>query len=208
MDWPVVQRGPSGRSGFTGGLERPQAAQLAEKNSSLYTWGFPETPHSSPRECTGRGGCMGRSFGLVRFAFICIVSGLLAALTGCSSTSPTTNANFPAPAKIVLSPATAVSLDVGGTTQTFTANPQNNKGTTVTTPVSFLSSNTSVLTIASNGLGCAGTWDSLTTPQICTPGPVGVAEVTATSHGISSPPTTVYVHQHIDNISISLVPGQ
>ena len=32
--------------------------------------------------------------------------------------------------------------------------------------------------------------------------------MTATSHGISSPPTTVYVHQHIDNISISLIPGQ
>ncbi len=151
---------------------------------------------------------MGRSSGLVGFAFLCIMSTLLAALTGCSSSSPTKNTNFPAPAKIVLSPATTVSLDVGSTTQTFTATPQNNKGATITTPVSFLSSNTSVLTIASNGLACAGTWDSLTTPQICTPGPVGVAEVTATSHGISSPPATVYVHQRIDSVAISLVPGQ
>lgn len=151
---------------------------------------------------------MGRSFDLVRFAFICMIASLIAALTGCSSSSPTVNTPFPVPAKIILSPATEVSLDVGSATQTFTATPQNNKGTTVTTPVSFLSSNTSVLTVASNGLACAGTWDSLTTPQICTPGPVGVATVTATSHGISSPPTTVYVHQHVDNISISLVPGQ
>ena len=151
---------------------------------------------------------MGRSFDLVRFAFICIIASLIAALTGCSSSSPTVNTPFPVPAKIILSPATEVSLDVGSATQAFTATPQNNKGTTVTTPVSFLSSNTSVLTVASNGLACAGTWDSLTTPQICTPGPVGVATVTATSHGISSPPTTVYVHQHVDNISISLVPGQ
>ena len=149
---------------------------------------------------------MGRSFDSA--AFICIIGSLIAVLTGCSSSSPTRATSFPAPAKIVLAPAAPVSLDVGSTTQTFTATPQNNKGTTVTTPISFLSSNTSVVTIASNGLACAGTWDSLTSPQICTPGPVGVAEITATSHGISSPPTTVYVHQHIDNISISLVPGQ
>src|SRR5205085_9895810 len=38
--------------------------------------------------------------------------------------------------------------------------------------------------------------------------PVGVGDVTATSHGISSPPTTVYVHQHIDKIVISAIPGQ
>jgi len=62
--------------------------------------------------------------------------------------------------------------------------------------------------VANNGTACAGTWDSLSTPQICTPGPVGVADVTATSHGISSPPTTVYVHQHIDKIVISAIPGQ
>ncbi len=151
---------------------------------------------------------MGRSFDLVRFASVCIIGCLIAALTSCSSSSPTRETPFPVPAKIVLSPAAPVSLDVGSTTQTFTATPQNNKGAIITTPVSFLSSNTSVLTIATNGLACAGTWDSLTTPQICTPGPVGVAEVTATSHGISSPPTTVYVHQRIDNISIGLVPGQ
>jgi len=151
---------------------------------------------------------MGRSFDSVGLVWICIMGSLIAALTGCSSSSPTVSTPFPAPAKIILSPATTVSLDVGSTTQAFTATPQNNKGTTITTPVSFLSNNTSVLTVAGNGLACAGTWDSLTTPQVCTPGPVGVAEVTATSHGISSPPTIVYVHQHVDNISISLVPGQ
>ncbi len=151
---------------------------------------------------------MGRSSGSVGFALICMMSSLIAALTSCSSSSPTNATSFPAPAKINLSPATEVSLDVGSFTQVFTATPENNKGITITTPVAFLSSNTSVLTIASNGRACAGTWDSLTTPQICTPGPAGVAEVTATSHGISSPPTTVYVHQHIDSISISLVPGQ
>ncbi len=145
---------------------------------------------------------MGRSFhSLVRFLFLCSIVVLIAALTGCSSSGPTTNAPFPVPAKLSLSPATPVSLDVGSTSQTFSASPTNNLGTALTTPVSFLSSNTSVLTVATNGMACAGTWDSLTAPQICTPGAVGVAQVTATSHGISSPPTPVYVHQRIDNVS-------
>jgi len=151
---------------------------------------------------------MGRSFCIVRLAFIFIAVSLIAALTGCSSSSPTTTTNFPTPANISLSPANPVSLDAGSASQTFTASPRNSKNTAITTPVTFLSSNTAVLTIATNGLACAGTWDSLTAPQICTPGPVGVAQVTARSHGISSPPTTVYVHQHIDKIVISPVPEQ
>ena len=129
-------------------------------------------------------------------------------MTGCSSSSPTRNTLFRPRQRSSLSPADSVSLDVGSANQTFTATPQNNKGTTITTPVSFLSSNTAVLTVATNGRVCAGTWDSLTAPQICTPGPVGVAQITATSHGISSPPTTVHVHQRIDSISIGLIPGQ
>ncbi|HYK49796.1 MAG TPA: hypothetical protein VEU94_08715 [Terriglobales bacterium] len=133
---------------------------------------------------------------------------MIAVLAGCSSSSPTRNTTFPVPGKIVLNPATPVSLNVGSATQTFTATPQNNKGTAITTPVGFISSNTAVLTIANNGTACAGTWDSLSAPQICTPGPVGVAQVTATSHGVSSPPTTVYVHQRIDKIVTSPIPNQ
>jgi hypothetical protein len=151
---------------------------------------------------------MGRLSVRVRLALMFVVVNLIAALTSCSSSSPTTNATFPVPANITLAPANSISLDVGSATQVFTASPKNNQDTAITTPVSFLSSNTAVLTIANNGLACAGTWDSVTTPQICTPGPVGVAQVTATSHGVSSPPTTVYVHQHIDKIVINPVPGQ
>lgn len=151
---------------------------------------------------------MGRLSAAVRLALIFIIGGSVAALTSCSSSSPTANTTFPVPANIVLAPANTVSLDVGSATQAFTANPQNSKHSPITTPVTFLSSNTAVLTIANNGLACAGTWDSLAVPQICTPGPVGVVQVTATSHGVSSPPTTVYVHQHIDKIVLSPIPGQ
>ena len=151
---------------------------------------------------------MGRSSLIVRWSYILIAVSLIAGLSGCSSTSPTTATNFPTPANISLSPANPVSLDAGAATQNFTATPRNSSNTAITTPVTFLSSNTAVLTIAANGLACAGTWDSLTAPQICTPGPVGTAQVTARSHGVSSPPTTVYVHQHIDKIMVSPVTGQ
>jgi len=137
-----------------------------------------------------------------------IVLGSIVTLSGCSSGSPTNATSFPVPASIGLAPANSVSLDTGSTTQTFTASPRNTANAAVTTPVTFLSSNTAVLTVASNGNACAGTWDSLTTPQICTPGPVGVAQVTATASGVSSPPTTVYVHQHVDKIVVSAIPGQ
>jgi trimeric autotransporter adhesin len=35
-----------------------------------------------------------------------------------------------------------------------------------------------------------------------------VAQVTATTKGVSSPPTTVYVHQHVDKVVVSPIPGQ
>ena len=72
---------------------------------------------------------MGRSFGSVGLALVCTMVGLIAALTGCSSSSPTRDTPFPAPAKIILSPSTDVSLEVGNANQIFTATPQNNKGT-------------------------------------------------------------------------------
>jgi hypothetical protein len=151
---------------------------------------------------------MGRSVAIVRLAFIFIVISFIAALAGCGGSGPTTNTVFPVPANILLSPANTLSLDVGSANQAFTATPENSKHTAISTPVTFLSSNTAILTIASSGLVCAGTWDSIAAPQICTPGPVGVVQVTATSHGVSSPPTTVYVHQHIDNIVVTPVPNQ
>src|SRR5215470_822708 len=147
---------------------------------------------------------MARWFSAVRY--IALLA-LIASLPGCGTPNATKVVNFPIPSNIVLNPATTFSMDVGSTL-TFTATPQNRNKVPIVTPVTFRSTNTAVLTIANNGLACAGTWNSLTTPQICTPGAVGVSEVTATAHGISSPPTTVYVHEHIENVSIAAIPGQ
>jgi hypothetical protein len=79
---------------------------------------------------------------------------------------------------------------------------------TGSTPITFVSSNTAVVEIAASGLACAGKWDSLANPTICTPGPVGTAVITALSQGVSSPPTTVRTHQHIDQIVVTPVPNQ
>ena len=131
---------------------------------------------------------------------------LAAAFSGCGS-NPTRSTFFPVPSSVTLSPATNASMDLG-TTLTFSGRAHSAAGTNITTPVTFQSSNSAVLTVANNGLACAGSWDSLTAPQICTPGQVGVTEVTATARGVSSPPTTVYVHQHINNIRVTVLPNQ
>jgi hypothetical protein len=144
---------------------------------------------------------MGRWFCVQLAVLFTVLS--LAAMIGCGSSSSTTN--FAKPASLTLSPTPNASIDIG-TTQAFTAIASSFSGSTIIEPISFLSSNTSVVTVASNGMACAGTWDSLTAPSVCTPGPAGVAQITATAMGVSSPPTTVYVHQHIQSIKVSPAP--
>ncbi|MGA8154498.1 MAG: hypothetical protein WB952_26370 [Terriglobales bacterium] len=130
---------------------------------------------------------------------------LLAGLAGCSGGNPVATVNFPVPASISLTPSPDSSLELG-TNQAFSATLENASKGTITEPVTYVSSNPSVVTVAANGLACAGSWDSLSSPQICTPGATGVAEVRAVAQGVSSPATTVYVHQHIDKIVISTIP--
>ena len=145
---------------------------------------------------------MNRSVLLV-FAVLMTLA-LTVGLAGCSSSSVRAT-TFPVPANVTLSPSASVSLDLGGT-QAFSGSAHNPQGGIIIEPISYSSSNTAVVTIASNGLACAGTWDSLTAPAVFTPGAVGTAQITATAQGVSSPPTTVYVHQHIDSIVVQAVP--
>ena len=55
---------------------------------------------------------------------------------------------------------------------------------------------------------CAGSWNSLTAPTICTPGPAGAVQLTATADGATSSPITVFVHQHIERLVASAVNGK
>src|SRR5271170_6156864 len=101
---------------------------------------------------------MGRSGSVVVSAFILIlVLSMVAGLAGCGSKSPITTTSYPVPASITLTPATYASVELG-TYQTFTATVTGSNKSTVTEPVFFQSSNTAVLTIASNGDACAGSW--------------------------------------------------
>src|SRR5579864_3272862 len=119
---------------------------------------------------------MGRCglFGLALFIGFLIFG--LGSLVGCSSGSPVSTTSFAVPASITLTPNPNASMEIG-TYQTFLATAMSSTKTTIAEPISYQSSNTAVLTIASNGLACAGSWDSLSTPQVCTPGGVGVAVV-------------------------------
>ena len=146
---------------------------------------------------------MDKSGSVALAVVVLFISLVLLAACGGSATKTT---NYPTPEKITISPTADVSLELGKY-QTFTATAGSGSGT-LQTPVEFHSSNTAVLTISSGGRACAGTWDSLTNPQVCTPGGVGVAQVTAVALGVSSQPVNVYVHQHIDKILVSLAPGQ
>ncbi|MBV9482032.1 MAG: hypothetical protein JO249_14945 [Acidobacteria bacterium] len=124
-----------------------------------------------------------------------------AALTACgTSVAPTPG--FGVPAVIKLTPTPTASVDLGSTLQ-FSASALNGTRAPLTTTFSYSSTNPAVVSIASNGLACAGTWDSVTTPVVCTPGGVGQATITASSNGVVSAPTIVYVHQHIAQISVS-----
>jgi hypothetical protein len=122
-------------------------------------------------------------------------------MVGCGggSTAP----GVPTPGKLTLTP-TGGSLDQGTTLQ-FSVSATSSTGTVVAgVPVTFTSSNPSVLSFvpAAAGLACAGRWDPQ--GQICSPQGVGIATVTAASNGVISPPVTVYVHQRIDTITVSL----
>ncbi len=147
---------------------------------------------------------MSRS-GIVGFAVLALLICLLGGLPGCGSSSPVSTTTFAVPASVTLTPTPNVSMEIG-TYQSFFASALTSTKTTIVEPVSYQSSNPAVVTVASNGLACAGSWNSLSNPQICTPGPSGVAVVTASAQGVSSPSTTVYVHQHIDKVVVSVLP--
>ncbi len=135
------------------------------------------------------------------FAVISI-SLALGSLTGCGGGSATGTAAVPTPAKINLTPGNS-SIDIGTTLQ-FSASAVTASGGGITTlPIVYSSSNPSVLTFvpSAGGLACAGQWD--TAGRVCTPQGAGVTQVTATGNGVSSPPVTVYVHQHIDTITLT-----
>ncbi len=127
------------------------------------------------------------------------------ALTGCLGKSSTNFGNGGVQS-VTLSPANIISIEVGGT-QFFAATGKDTSGHAVLginiqyvvgVPPGTIAP--APLTITVNGNACAGTWDQ--TGSMCSAGSPGIATVNAVINGVSSPTTTVYVHQHIDSIQI------
>jgi hypothetical protein len=129
----------------------------------------------------------------------------LAVLSGCLGNSSPNSGNGGIKS-VSLSPSATISIDIGAT-QTFTASALDANGRSIPgVNVQFVVSVPSGLTggppvsLTGSGAACAGSWDI--TGTICNPGGTGIALVQAVANGVSSAPTTVYVHQHIASIQI------
>jgi len=126
------------------------------------------------------------------------------ALTGCLGKN-TSSPGSAGVESVSLSPAANFSMDVGST-QVFSAAAKNSVGQPIIGTVQFFvtvpagTTSPAPLSIASNGNACAGTWDAAV--AVCTAGQPGIALVTAVVNGVSSAPTTVYVHLHVDNLQV------
>jgi hypothetical protein len=132
-----------------------------------------------------------RGFG-VTVAMLCLLG-----VVGCGSSK----AGSPLfPGQINLTPTTTTSMVLGGTLN-FVASAHTASGTNLNTPITYTSSDTSILNLTPGGIACAGHWDIAFTT--CTPGNIGVALVTASALGASSVPTYVFVHPQIDNVAVT-----
>lgn len=136
--------------------------------------------------------------------FLCLAATLVAALlflAGCGGGS-STPAGTGTPTTIIVSP-NVLSMNPGQVVQ-LTATLEDGAGNVLSNNV-FTYAATGGVQVSNAGLVCAGTWDSLTTPVICTPAPgspVGTGTVTVTSVGIT---TTVNasIHTRIARVTIA-----
>lgn len=133
--------------------------------------------------------------------FLWFVLAIVLFLESCGGSKPPGVSPFPT--RITLNPATSASLQQGSILG-FTATAQNGAGANVSPGFVFASDNPNVLTFSPNGVACGGTWNAPLYTE-CTPAGVGVANVTASALGATSPPTMVFVHAPIDNVQIEFV---
>lgn len=197
MDLPAGPRRQTGK-----GLRR-----LLKLTMTFYTGSFPSYTTLAPGK-RSRGGFMHRRSTVRRSTvfFSLLAISLATALTGCVGKS-SSNSGGGGVQTVTLSPSPNSSIDIGAI-QVFSATAKNAKGQTIIAAsiqyvVTSGNSNPAPISITSNGAACAGSWNA--SASICSPGVPGVALVTAVIDGVSSAPTTVYVHQHIDSIQVAPV---
>ncbi len=137
---------------------------------------------------------------LHRFVCVAVATFFLSLLPACGGHKPAGASPFPA--KITLSPGTSYSMQVGAAIQLF-ASAQNSSNAAISPTFTYMSDAPAVVDVAPNGVACAGTWTAGYTS--CSPGQTGTANVTASALGGTSAPTTIFVHQPIDEIQVSIV---
>src|SRR5882724_4979814 len=132
------------------------------------------------------------------FLLLFAVTALAASLPGCGKKS-----SGVAVTTIQISPA-SLSLEQGKFSGLSVAD---NNGTAIAVGrITWQASDGSALSVgvlAGVPTVCAGSWDSLTAPTVCTPGPAKAIQLTASSGGATSAPITVFVHQHIERLVAS-----
>jgi hypothetical protein len=122
------------------------------------------------------------------------LSSLLAA--GCGSNQPAPRV----PARVELFPS-SISLGLGMIAQTA-VNIADSDGQPMSGfIVTYRSNNTQMVNISPAGDVCAGTWDA--NFFVCTAGPAGSTDITATAGGVTSAPVRVYVHKPVDRITLA-----
>ena len=134
------------------------------------------------------------------FLLLCVLTSLVAALGGCGKKS-----SGVAVTTIHISPST-LSLEQG---KFSGLSVTDNNGTAIAIGrITWQVSDSTALSVATlSGVPtvCAGTWDSAAAPTVCTPGPAKAAQLTASAEGATSPPITVFVHQHIERLEATRV---
>src|SRR5438270_709182 len=103
---------------------------------------------------------------LIAVLRLSIILSLLVTLSACGGSSKS-SASSTVAAAIAITP-NPMSMDFGQV-QNISASVTNAAGTVLSTvTVTFASSDETLVTVATNGLVCAGQWDSKTTPVVCT----------------------------------------
>src|SRR3954469_17439028 len=154
----------------------------------------------------GRGGCMLRT----RARILALISSvlLLVLLTACGGDNKT--ASVGPPATVTLNPQPSVSLNAGDVLQMSVSVLDSQGRSVFSQTVTFASSDPRVQ-IANNGVVCAGTWDSLTAPIVCTPAAPDSAgiqsNITASAGGITSNVVVASIHLQITSLEVVADPS-
>ncbi len=139
-----------------------------------------------------------------------IVLTLLVALivTGCGKGNVANVLGSPTAVTLTNNGATFASLNRGDVLQLTGAALDAGMHVVQAAVITYSSSNPAIQ-VANNGLVCAGTWDSLTNPIVCTPAPAPApggpglsTSITAKTGSITSAPFLITVHDTITSITV------